>query len=114
MKKYLFTIIPFILGVSCFVAFNIIGSEVAPDGTLVEPFYLIPTGFLLISISLITSLIMSTLALFHNPTKIDKIVFGVSLALMLLSVSYLFLSFSYLYSLDMKEISMTNASITYE
>lgn len=111
MKKYLFTITPFILGVICFIAFNIIGSEVAPDGTLVEPFGLIPVGFLLISISLIASLIMSTWALFHNPTKIDKIAFGVSLAIILLSVSYLFLSFSYLHSLDMKEMSMVSKSI---
>ena len=64
MKKYLFTIIPFILGVSCFVAFNIIGSEVAPDGTLVEPFYLIPTGFLLISISIMMKIYTTT---FKNP-----------------------------------------------
>lgn len=111
MKKYLFTITPFILGVICFIAFNIIGSEVAPDGTLVEPFGLIPVGFLLISISLIASFIMSTWALFHSPTKIDKIAFGVSLALILLSASYLFLSFSYLHSLDMKEISMVSKSI---
>ncbi|WP_270942388.1 DUF3955 domain-containing protein [Romboutsia lituseburensis] len=111
MKKYLFTITPFILGIICFVAFNIIGSEVAPDGTLVEPFGLIPIGFLLISISLISSFILSTWALFHNPTKIDKIAFGVSLALILLSASYLFLSFSYLHSLDMKEISKVSKSI---
>lgn len=30
----------------CFAAFNIIGSEVLADGTLKEPFFLIPIGFL--------------------------------------------------------------------
>ncbi|MDO7205447.1 DUF3955 domain-containing protein [Paraclostridium bifermentans] len=46
MKKYLLTIITFILGVACFVSYNIIGSEIAPDGTLIEPFGLMPIGFL--------------------------------------------------------------------
>ncbi|WGX75233.1 DUF3955 domain-containing protein [Paraclostridium bifermentans] len=111
MKKYLFTIIPFILGVVCFVSYIIIGSEIAPDGTLVEPFGLIPIGFLLIAISIIVSSIMSTWALFHNPTKIDKVAFGVSIALILLSASYLFLVFSYFNSLDMKDISMVTRNI---
>lgn len=106
MKKYLFTITPFILGVVCFVSYNIIGSEIAPDGTIIEPFGLIPIGFLLISLSIIVSFIMSTWALFHNPTKIDKVAFGVSIALLVLSATYLFLVFSYFNSLDMKEISM--------
>ncbi len=106
MKKYIFTIISFILGISCFAAFALIGSKVAPDGRLIEPFALIPIGFLLTSISLIISFIQSTWALFHSPTKIDKSVFGISLALIILSVSYLTLSFKYLDYLDQQEISM--------
>jgi len=39
MKKYLLNLIPFIITIGCVVTFNIIGSEVAPDGTLVEPFF---------------------------------------------------------------------------
>jgi hypothetical protein len=31
----------------CIIAFEAIGSEVAEDGTLVEPFYLIPIAWLL-------------------------------------------------------------------
>lgn len=31
----------------CIIAFEAIGSEVAEDGTLVEPFYLIPVAWLL-------------------------------------------------------------------
>ncbi len=34
-------------GLACFVAFALIGSSVADDGTLVEPFFLIPIGWLL-------------------------------------------------------------------
>ena len=36
-----------IAGLGCFVAFSVIGSEVAEDGTLVEPFFLIPLAWLL-------------------------------------------------------------------
>jgi hypothetical protein len=35
-----------IAGLSCMVAFSIIGSSVADDGTLVEPFFLIPIAWL--------------------------------------------------------------------
>lgn len=111
MKKYLVTIIPFILGVICFISYNIIGSEVTPDGILVEPFGLIPTGFLLISISIIIASIMSTWGLFHNPKKIDKIAFGVSIVLILLAASYLFLICSYCNSLDTGAISMVSRNI---
>ncbi|WP_045520130.1 DUF3955 domain-containing protein [Neobacillus niacini] len=34
-------------GIGCLVSFNIIGSKVLPDGTLSEPFFLIPMGFLI-------------------------------------------------------------------
>jgi hypothetical protein len=36
----------FLLGSLCLVAFNVIGSEVADDGKLVEPFFLIPLAWL--------------------------------------------------------------------
>jgi hypothetical protein len=36
-----------IAGLGCRVAFSVIGSEVAEDGTLVEPFFLIPIAWLL-------------------------------------------------------------------
>ena len=36
-----------VAGLGCFVAFSVIGSEVAEDGTLVEPFFLIPVAWLL-------------------------------------------------------------------
>ena len=37
-----------IAGLGCLVAFSVIGSEVAEDGTLVEPFFLIPVAWLLL------------------------------------------------------------------
>lgn len=46
MKK-LFYILPFILGVSCFIGSSIMGSTITPDGFLVEPFFfLIPVGYI--------------------------------------------------------------------
>lgn len=45
-RKYLLASSPMFLGVLCIIMFNVIGSEVKPDGTLVEPFYLIPLAYL--------------------------------------------------------------------
>jgi len=53
VKKYILAFIPFILGVGCLVSFNAIGSKVAVDGTLVEPFYLLPMGYTFLTISII-------------------------------------------------------------
>ncbi|MBU2037400.1 DUF3955 domain-containing protein [Patescibacteria group bacterium] len=59
MKKiYLVAIIPFILGISCIIAYNIIGSSVAEDGTLVEPFALLPIGWLMLAIGIVSSFIL--------------------------------------------------------
>lgn len=38
----------------CFIAYNVIGSEVLPDGTLVEPFALIPIGYIFILMFIIS------------------------------------------------------------
>ena len=61
MKKYILNLIPFIIGTGCFVAFSIIGSEVAPDGTLVEPFFLIPLGFIFFFVGIIELLVSAVL-----------------------------------------------------
>jgi hypothetical protein len=53
MKKYMLSLIPLILGIGCLVSFNMMGSKVAADGTLVEPFYLLPMGYSLMAISVI-------------------------------------------------------------
>lgn len=68
MKKNLLTLISFIIGFGCFASFSIIGSEVAPDGTLIEPFFLIPIGYLFIAIGIITSII----SFFYKHKKSDK------------------------------------------
>ncbi|MBJ8030467.1 DUF3955 domain-containing protein [Bacillus cereus group sp. N21] len=54
MKKYILPLIPFILGIGSLVSYNTIGSKVASDGTLVEPFYLLPMGYAFLAISIIS------------------------------------------------------------
>lgn len=54
MKKYILTLLPFILGIGCIVGFNTAGATVAPDGKLVEPFYLLPMGYSLIAIGIVS------------------------------------------------------------
>lgn len=68
MKKNILILIPFILGLGCFISYNIIGSEVAPDGTLVEPFFLIPISYLFMLIGIIASIV----SLFRNYRKSHK------------------------------------------
>jgi|GEM_PF-5181129 len=104
-NKYYFAIIPFILGVGCFITFSVIGSEIAPDGTLIESFGFIPVGFLLIAIALIVSVITSTVAIFHNPLKFDKWVFGLSGGFIILISLYFSASMSYLSERARMEIS---------
>ncbi|WP_097014317.1 DUF3955 domain-containing protein [Anaerocolumna aminovalerica] len=38
----------------CFIAYNVIGSKVLPDGTLVEPFALIPIGYIFVLVFIIS------------------------------------------------------------
>lgn len=40
------TWISFIIVAICGITYNIIGQEIAPDGTLIEPFFLIPIAWL--------------------------------------------------------------------
>lgn len=54
MKKYILSFLPFILGAACFVSFHTTGSTVAPDGKLVEPFYLLPMGYAFIAIGIVS------------------------------------------------------------
>ena len=53
MKKiYIIPLTFSVLGLGCWVAYVIKGSYVAPDGLLIEPFYLIPVGWLFIFLGL--------------------------------------------------------------
>ncbi|SHM89696.1 Protein of unknown function [Anaerosporobacter mobilis DSM 15930] len=63
MKKYLLNVIPFIIAGICFLSYNVIGSEVLADGTLSEPFYLIPMAYLFVLIGLVW-LIVNVVSLF--------------------------------------------------
>ena len=59
IKKVFFVpAILFLIGASCFIAYMIKGSYVAADGLLVEPFYLIPIGWLFIFAAVISGIIV--------------------------------------------------------
>lgn len=45
MKKFL-TLIPFCCTAICLISYSVIGSRVLADGTLDEPFFLIPIAWL--------------------------------------------------------------------
>ena len=66
MKKKFLILIPFIIGIGCMVAYSIIGSEIATDGTLLEPFYLIPMGYLFFAIGIILVLAVNIVPFFHK------------------------------------------------
>lgn len=53
-KKYVIASTPILLGVICLIAKAIIGSKVAIDGTLEEPFFLIPIGLLLFFLGIVS------------------------------------------------------------
>ena len=57
-RTHLVPLLFLLLGLACHVAFGIIGSHVAPDGTLIEPFFLLPIGYLLCALGIITGLII--------------------------------------------------------
>lgn len=69
MKKYLLNLIPFILTGLCFVAYNLIGSEVLPDGTLSEPFFLIPISWFFFLIGVAWLIINIILSFIHKIKK---------------------------------------------
>jgi len=46
MKKYTIPIVLILISFIGWLSFNVIGSEVANDGTLIEPFFLIPLSWL--------------------------------------------------------------------
>ena len=52
-----FMIASLVLGIGCFVLFEIIGSTVDSNGILHEPFFLIPFGYLFIIIGFVSGLI---------------------------------------------------------
>ena len=62
MKKLL-TLIPFCLFAICLIAYSIIGSRVLADGTLDEPFFLVPIAWLFFFIGVLMVVVQSILYL---------------------------------------------------
>lgn len=58
MKKYKISLLCLLMTALCVVSFNLIGSKVLEDGTLQEPFFLIPIGYLLLFISIISAVVI--------------------------------------------------------
>jgi hypothetical protein len=74
MKRMIRFFLPFVPGICCFVVYTLIGSDVAPDGTLLEPFFLIPLGWFLIGLGM---LVNAGMFFFHahnpkNPKRKDN------------------------------------------
>lgn len=66
MKK-LFYILPFILGIFCFIGSSLAPSTVLSDGFLYEPyFFLIPIGYLFILIGIIAFSIKGIFTLYKK------------------------------------------------
>jgi len=70
MKKYLISLISIFISIVCIVSYNIIGSEVLADGTLVEPFFLIPLGWLFIFIALISGVTVFVISFYKKSEEI--------------------------------------------
>lgn len=66
MKKYLFSLLSLVLGIGFWIAYAIIGSKIAPDGTLVESFYLIPMGYLFLALGLVSLLLVFGVSLIRK------------------------------------------------
>ncbi|TCZ80738.1 DUF3955 domain-containing protein [Paenibacillus albiflavus] len=66
--KYIPALMLFIVGIACLIAYRIIGAKVGIDGSLVEPFYLIPIGYLFVGIGIVISL-ASGIVSFTRKTK---------------------------------------------
>ena len=72
MKKYIFSIISGLIGLICFVAYNIIGTKMLADGSFVEPFALIPIGFLFVFIGVISAIIVAVVTYIRNSLNKEK------------------------------------------
>ncbi|WP_338750985.1 DUF3955 domain-containing protein [Bacillus sp. FJAT-52991] len=65
-NKYLLAATPIFLGVIGLIVYNMMGSRVEPDGTLVEPFFLIPISCLFIFSGMISVVFVSMLSRFKR------------------------------------------------
>lgn len=58
MRKYWISFVLLFIGFVCLLVKSIVGSRLLENGVLVEPFYLIPIGYLFILLSGIVALIV--------------------------------------------------------
>jgi len=65
-KKYLLASTPIFLGVVCLIIYSLIGSSVAPDGTLEEPFFLILLSYLFVFVGIISVLFVAIISMFKK------------------------------------------------
>lgn len=70
-KKYLLASTPIFLGVLCLIISSLIGSRVEPDGTLVEPFFLIPLSYLIVFSGMISLLFVAIVSMIKKVKIID-------------------------------------------
>ncbi|SHH68771.1 Protein of unknown function [Clostridium collagenovorans DSM 3089] len=69
MKKYIY-VLPFILGICCFIISEISGATISPNGMLIEPFFfLIPIGYMFLFIGIIISFINFLCILYKKVKK---------------------------------------------
>ncbi|WP_346887657.1 DUF3955 domain-containing protein [Clostridium sp. UBA1056] len=71
MKKYLVSLISIFISIICIISYNIIGSEVLADGTLVEPFFLIPLGWLFFAIGIIAGIAAFIISCARKPKEVQ-------------------------------------------
>ena len=69
MKKFITPIVLAGLGAVCIAVFNIIGAKVTAEGIVVEPFFLILLGTLLIVVGVVWAVIAGIAALVKRGNK---------------------------------------------
>jgi hypothetical protein len=67
--KYKIATTLLVIGIMCFVSFELIGSEVDENGFINEPFALLPIGFIFICLSMVLFIVF---ALIKKKNKVQK------------------------------------------
>ncbi|GAB0169877.1 DUF3955 domain-containing protein [Lysinibacillus sp. CTST325] len=65
-NKYFLASTPIILGIVSLITYVMVGTKVEPDGTLREPFYLLPFGGLLVLTGIILILFIGIISMLKN------------------------------------------------
>ncbi|UKS24118.1 DUF3955 domain-containing protein [Paenibacillus sp. HWE-109] len=71
-KKYLLASSPILIGVICMISYFMIGSEVNPDGILIEPFFLIPLRYLFVTGGIVALLFVAISSVFQRKANLIK------------------------------------------